>query len=69
MRLLGDVRLYIYTYIHIYIYIYIYIHIYIYTYIYTYIYITSGFTSNHRFIATELFRMIQGPHSSGNFND
>ena len=26
-------------------------------------------TSNHRFIATELFRMVQGPHSSGNFDD
>ena len=25
-----------------------------------------GFTSNNRFIATELFRMVQGPHSSGN---
>ena len=30
---------------------------------------SSGFTSNHRFIAAELFRMVQGPHSSGNFND
>ena len=30
---------------------------------------SSGFTSNHRFIATELFRMMQGPHSSGNFDD
>ena len=26
----------------------------------------TGFSSNHRFIATELFRMVQGPHSSGN---
>ena len=25
--------------------------------------------SNHRFNATELFRMVQVPHSSGNFND
>ena len=31
---------------------------------------SSGFTSsNHHFIATELFSMEQGPHSSGNFND
>ena len=30
---------------------------------------SSGFTSNHCFIATELFRMVQGPHSSGNFDD
>ena len=32
------------------------------------IYINSlslGFTSNHRFNATELFRMVQVPHSSG----
>ena len=27
------------------------------------------FTSNHRFIAKELFRMVQGPHSSDKFND
>ena len=31
------------------------------------VYISSGFTSNHRLIATELFRMVQGPHSSGQF--
>ena len=37
--------------------------------LYIYIYIYIGFTSNHRFIATELFRMVQGPHSSGNFDD
>ena len=32
-------------------------------------YRSSGFMSNHRFIATELFRRVRGPHSSGNFND
>ena len=30
---------------------------------------SSGLTNNHRFIGTELFRMVQGPHSSGNFKD
>ena len=44
------------------------------THTYTYIYdltldTSLGFTSNHRFNATELFRMVQVPHSSGNFND
>ena len=57
------------------IYIYIYISVHMKTflktavYIYIYLHRSSGFTSNHRFIATELFRMVQGPHSSGNFDD
>ena len=32
-------------------------------------YRSSGFTSNRRFIATELFRRVRGLHSSGNFKD
>lgn len=29
----------------------------------------NHYTSNHHFIATKLFCMVQGAHSSGNFND
>ena len=57
--MINGSKIYIYI-IYIYIYLYIYI-LYIYIYIYIYIYMINGSKiSVHHFIATTLFRMIEG---------